>query len=66
MVDFKKMLEDHKVKGKFIGYCENCDTDSKIYECDILPAYKDAPKKEQKVKCPKCGMYQLANELIPF
>lgn len=66
MVDFKKLLEDRKAKGKFLGYCTKCDVYARVYETDILPAYRDQPENEQKVKCPKCGTYQLAHDLIPF
>ena len=65
MVDFKKMLDKKKEKGEFLGSCCYCPFTS-IYEIDILPSYKDLPKKLQKVICPKCNRYQLIGDLIPF
>lgn len=66
MVDFNKILEQEKAKGKFIGYCNKCDTASRLFEIDILPAYKDALDDEKKAKCPRCNYYQLVKDLIPF
>lgn len=68
MVDFKKMLEEHKAKGKFLGYCsiDTCKWPNRIYEVDILPAYKDLPIEIQKAKCPHCNCYVMVNDLIPF
>lgn len=66
MVDFYKALEESKRRGKFLGYCNDCDTDGKIHEVDILPAYKDAPPNQQKAKCPNCGHFMVIGDLIPF
>jgi len=68
MVDFKKLLKEHKVKGKRLGYCSNndCQFPNPIYEIHIIESYKDLPESEQKCKCPLCGRWQLVFDLIPF
>lgn len=43
MVDFAKIMKEEKAKGKFLGYCEKCDTKGRIHEVDVLTAYKDLP-----------------------
>jgi len=69
MVDFNKLREQIKARGRFLGYCPLCDGNSindRIYEIHILPAYRDAPSEEQKAKCPNCHKLVLIDELIQF
>lgn len=66
MVDFAKMLVEEKAKGKFLGYCNRCDTKGRIYEIHFILYQDNIPVLEKRVKCPSCGMYQLESSLIPF
>ena len=66
MVDFAKALKEMREKGKFLGYCNKCDTRGRIYEIHFLPYQENLPVLEKRVKCSNCGMYQLESNLIPF
>lgn len=66
MVDFKKMLEQSKLNGKFLGYCPDCDTHGRIYEIHIIESYRGLPREQQKAMCPICKRYCVVDDLIPF
>lgn len=47
----------------WIGLC-NCN--AKIYEKDVLPAYKNLPENERRYRCSVCGRFYNADDMIPF
>ncbi len=68
MVDFAKATEEaRRIRAEciFVGYCRICDTQSKIYEENIIKLDNDNHLRDL-FKCPRCNACTERDELIPF
>lgn len=67
MVDFAALSAMNKrlrEESIFVGYCRICDTQSKIYEENIMRLNDDS--KKDIFRCPRCNAGMLRDDLIPF